>query len=49
MVSAPKSLLLAMNSRQWSTLGPDQIEKAVAAGKEVVWIARIADDRDMEF
>ncbi|KLO28184.1 protein kinase domain-containing protein [Mycobacterium haemophilum] len=48
-VGDTKILLLAMHSRQWSTLGPDQIEEAVASGEEMVRLARIVGDRDMEF
>ncbi|KZS62899.1 hypothetical protein A4G28_06235 [Mycobacterium ostraviense] len=48
-VGDPKVLLLAMHSRQWSTLGPHGIAEAVASGKELVRLARIVGDRDMEF
>jgi eukaryotic-like serine/threonine-protein kinase len=48
-VGDTKILLLAMHSRQWSTLGPDRIDEAIAAGEEMVRLARIVGDRDMEF
>jgi class 3 adenylate cyclase len=48
-VGDTKILLLAMHSRQWSTLGPDGIDEAIAAGEEMVRLARIVGDRDMEF
>ena len=48
-VGDTKILLLAMHSRQWSTLGPDGIEEAIASGEEIVRLARIVGDRDMEF
>ncbi|OBK79217.1 hypothetical protein A5650_08365 [Mycobacterium sp. 1164985.4] len=48
-VGDTKILLLAMHSRQWSTLGPDRIDQAIASGEEMVRLARIVGDRDMEF
>jgi class 3 adenylate cyclase len=48
-VGDTKILLLAMHSRQWSTLGPDQIDEAIASGEEMARLARIVGDRDMEF
>ena len=48
-VGDTKILLLAMHSRQWSTLGPDRIDEAIASGEEMVRLARIVGDRDMEF
>jgi class 3 adenylate cyclase/predicted ATPase len=48
-VGDTKILLLAMHSRQWSTLGPDRIDEAIGAGEEMVRLARIVGDRDMEF
>lgn len=48
-VGDTKILLLAMHSRQWSTLGPDRIEEAIASGEEMARLARIVGDRDMEF
>jgi class 3 adenylate cyclase len=48
-VGDTKILLLAMHSRQWSTLGPDRIEEAIASGEEIARLARIVGDRDMEF
>ncbi len=48
-VGDTKILLLAMHSRQWSTLGPDRTEEAVASGEETARLARIVGDRDMEF
>jgi class 3 adenylate cyclase len=44
-----KILLLAMYSRQWSVRGPDGVEEAHKAGEEIVRLARVASDRDMEF
>ncbi len=44
-----KILVLAIYSRQWSTMGPDRIEEALAASDEIVRLARIGGDRDMEF
>lgn len=48
-VGDTKILLLAMHSRQWSTLGPDRIDEAIASGEEMARLARIVGDRDMEF
>ncbi|MGB3356802.1 MAG: protein kinase [Mycobacterium sp.] len=48
-VGDTKILLLAMHSRQWSTLGPDRIDEAIASGEEMVRLARIVGDRDMQF
>jgi class 3 adenylate cyclase len=48
-VSDTKMLLLAMHSRQWATLGLDRIDEAIASGEEMVRLARIVGDRDMEF
>lgn len=48
-VGDTKILLLAMHSRQWSTLGPDRIDEAIASGQEMVRLARIVGDRDMQF
>ena len=48
-VGDTKILLLAMHSREWSTLGPDGLDEAIAAGEEIVRLARIVGDRDMEF
>lgn len=48
-VGDTKILLLAMHSRQWSTLGPDRLDEAVESGEEMVRLARIVDDRDMQF
>jgi eukaryotic-like serine/threonine-protein kinase len=48
-VGDTKILLLAMHSRQWSTLGPDRIDEAIASGEEMVRLAMIVGDRDMEF
>lgn len=48
-VGDTKILLLAMHSRQWSTLGPDRIDEAIASGEEIARLARIVGDRDMEF
>ncbi|WP_204801484.1 protein kinase domain-containing protein [Mycobacterium riyadhense] len=42
-------LLLAMHSRQWATLGPDGLDEALAAGAEIVRLARTVGDRDAEF
>ncbi len=44
-----KILVLAIYSRQWSTMGPDRIEEALAAGDDIVRLAPIGGDRDMEF
>jgi len=48
-VGDTRILLLAIYSRQWSTMGPDGIEDALLAGEEIVLLARIVGDRDMEF
>ncbi len=48
-VGDTKILLLAMHSRQWSTLGPDRTDEAIASGEEMARLARIVGDRDMEF
>lgn len=48
-VGDTKILLLAMHSREWSTLGPDRLEEAIASGEEMARLARIVGDRDMEF
>ncbi len=48
-VGDTKILLLAMHSRQWSTLGPDRIDEAIASGAEMVRLARIVGDRDVQF
>jgi tetratricopeptide (TPR) repeat protein len=44
-----KILLLAMHSRQWSTLDPDRLDEAITSGEEMVRLARIVGDREMEF
>jgi tetratricopeptide (TPR) repeat protein len=48
-VGDKKILLLAMYSRQWSVMGPDRVEEALRASEEIVRLARVASDRDMEF
>ncbi len=48
-VGDTKIQLLAMHSRQWSTLGPDRVDEAIASGAEMARLARIVGDRDMEF
>jgi class 3 adenylate cyclase len=42
-------MLLAMDSRQWATKGPDDPMVSLAAGDEIVRLARIAGEREMEF
>jgi class 3 adenylate cyclase len=42
-------LLLATYSRQWATIGPDGVEQQLSAGQEIVRLARIAGDEEMEF
>lgn len=44
-----KILQLAIYSRQWSITGPDGIEDGLAASDEIIRLARVARDRDMEF
>ncbi len=48
-VGDSKILVLAIYSRQWSTMGPDRVEEALAAGEEIARLAHIGGDRDMEF
>ncbi len=42
-------LLLATYSRQWATMGPDGLEERLAAGEEIIRLARLADDEEMAF
>jgi class 3 adenylate cyclase len=42
-------LLLALYSRQWAMSGPDAVDADLAAGAEVVRLARVVGDREMEF
>ncbi|MCA1682529.1 MAG: protein kinase [Actinobacteria bacterium] len=42
-------LLLATYSRQWATMGPDGVDEQLDAGQEIVRLARIAGDQEMEF
>lgn len=42
-------LLLATYSRQWATMGPDGLDEQLAAGDEIVRLARIAGDEEMQF
>ena len=42
-------VLLAMYSRQWSTMGPDGAAEDLEAGAEIVRLARVVGDREMEF
>jgi class 3 adenylate cyclase len=48
-VGDTKILQLAIYSRQWSMTGPDAIEESLAGSDEIIRLARIARDRDMEF
>jgi len=48
-VGDTKIVQLAIYSRQWSITGPDGIEDGLAASDEIVRLARVARDRDMEF
>jgi eukaryotic-like serine/threonine-protein kinase len=48
-VGDARILLLAMYSRQWSTMGPDGLEANLAAGDEIIRLARVVGDREMEF
>jgi class 3 adenylate cyclase len=42
-------VLLAMYSRQWAMSGPDAVEADLEAGAEIVRLARVVGDREMEF
>jgi class 3 adenylate cyclase len=42
-------VLLAMDSRQWATKGPDGLEESRVAADEIVRLARVVGDREMEF
>jgi class 3 adenylate cyclase len=42
-------LLLARYSREWSTMGPERSSAAADASEEVIRLARLADDREMEY
>lgn len=48
-VGDTKILQLAIYSRQWTMTGPDGIEEGLAASDEIIRLARVARDRDMEF
>jgi class 3 adenylate cyclase len=41
--------LLALYSRQWATMGPDDLDAKLAAGEEITRLARIVGDQEMEF
>ncbi len=41
--------LLAMYSRQWATMGPDGLEDDLTAGEEIVRLARVVGDKEMDF
>lgn len=41
--------LVAVYSRRWSVLGPDDLEEQLAAAAEVLRLARVLGDREMEF
>jgi eukaryotic-like serine/threonine-protein kinase len=41
--------LLALYSRQWATMGPDNLDTKLDAGDEIVRLARIVGDQEMEF
>ena len=42
-------MLLAMYSREWATMGPDTVDDALAASDEIIRLARIVGDREMDF
>ena len=48
-VGDTKILMLAIYSRQWSMTGPDAIDESLAASDEIIRLARLSRDRDMEF
>jgi class 3 adenylate cyclase/tRNA A-37 threonylcarbamoyl transferase component Bud32 len=41
--------LLAMDSRAWATKGPDGLEESLATANEIVRLAHVVVDREMEF
>lgn len=48
-IGDPRMLLLALYSREWSATGPGRSDEAAEASKEVIRLARLAGDREMEF
>ena len=44
-----RTMLLAIYSREWSATGPGRSSEAAEASKEVIRLARLAGDREMEF
>jgi class 3 adenylate cyclase len=48
-IGHPRLELLALYSRHWSVLGPDDIDAQVAAATEIVRLAGLVGDREMAF
>lgn len=44
-----RTMLLALYSREWSSSGPERSEEAAEGSKEIIRLARLAGDREMEF
>lgn len=48
-VGDAKITLLAMYSRQWAVMGPDGLDGDLEAGEEIIRLARLVGDAEMEF
>ena len=44
-----KLLMISIYSRQWAIMGPDGLDDGLAAGEEIVRLARLVGDAEMEF
>jgi class 3 adenylate cyclase len=45
----PRILLQARYSREWAIIGPDNPQRALSAADEIVRLAHVIDDHEMEF
>jgi serine/threonine protein kinase/class 3 adenylate cyclase len=48
-IGDPRIHLLALYSRQWAIMGPDDLEHQLTAADEILRLARAVDDREMRF
>jgi class 3 adenylate cyclase len=48
-IGDPRITLLALYSRQWTRMGPDELEAQLDAAGDIVARARTLEDREMEF
>jgi class 3 adenylate cyclase len=48
-IGDPRMVILALYSRQWARMGPDDLESQLEMGDEIISRARVVEEREMEF